>query len=209
MNNTNFEYEICKSLMLGGLLQALEIKKPELSTFLKHPIGTTTIHRMCLDIHPWHNSIMISFCHEEDNHKDIATWRYFHFIGSETEEFPLLKQAANYITTFYDPTYFMEDDEEFEEWEENEDEEIDSNLKAHIIFLAGAEVILNEKVAHILRECGIDTAPIFEHPLQGYRSDFFLVENNNNDQIEANYCDIVRANRATEYLFSELAKSKK
>lgn len=198
MSNDLFNYNKCKELILTGILKSLEQKRAEILAFPKHPIGTTTIKGMSLDIFPWHNLIQISFCGNDDefSEKRIAEWKYFNFISSNKDNYShALAEAADYIFSFWEGADEEEENTYF----------IERRLRAHAIFLAGAEAILHKRVSEFLLDCGLDRFTYSEHPFDAGR--FFLVCDDD-QTLRSNYCEIIKADRATELFFSELKEMK-
>jgi hypothetical protein len=196
--NKLFDYEHCTKLILSGILDALEQSKDKIKEFPKHPVGTSTIKGMSLDIFPWHNLIQISFCSSTDlfEEKYIAEWKYFNFISNNSDNYcQSLDVASDYVSSFWDVS----------EEEELTDYYIDLQLKANVIFLAGAEALLDRKVHEKLISFGLDTLKYSEDPLK--KDNFFLVFDDDKT-IEANYCEIIKSNRATKLLFAELSDAK-
>jgi len=198
VKSKNFDYNTCKELILKGILESINDKKDEILAFPKHPIGTSTIKGMSLDIFPWHNLVQISFCDDADSFKEehIAEWKYFNFVSSNEDNYHRsLELAANYISSFWEGSDEEDEDDYF----------IERRLRAHIIFLAGAEAILDKSVSELLLDCGLDQCKYSEHPFDTGR--FFLVCDDD-QTLSANYCEIVKSNIAVRLFFSELEEAK-
>lgn len=198
MKNRIFDYGRCKELILDGILESLEQRKVDLMALPKHPIGSSQICGMSLDIFPWHNSIQISFCDNNAQFREeyIAEWKYFDFISSASEDYQSLRIASDYVSSFWNAGYDDSEDEEYD---------IELRLKAHIIFLAGAEAVLDKQVAQLLQLYGLDSAKYSEHPFDTGK--FFIVCDDD-QTLKSNYCEIIRANMATKLFFEELKLAK-
>jgi hypothetical protein len=70
-------------------------------------------------------------------------------------------------------------------------------LHSHIIFLAGAEALLDPKVAELLRCFNID-APTLQDRFISSSFQYIVVDPD--QTLKSNYCDLVLANRVTKRL---------
>jgi hypothetical protein len=70
---------------------------------------------------------------------------------------------------------------------------------AHLVFLAGAEALLDRRIGEQLRKLGVN-APIVTDGFSHHR--FYMVFDPD-ESIRANYCEIVVANRITARLLRE------
>ncbi|ADB18806.1 hypothetical protein Psta_4157 [Pirellula staleyi DSM 6068] len=140
-----------------------------------------------LDILPWQPYVGIAFRLESESDygasSNSADWKHSHFI--ENISSAPLSVAADYVHRLH---------QEF-----NEDVSLEVS---HLILLAGAHALLDSRVALLLRSIGID-APEINERLSGTYFKYFVIDSDGT--IKANYCDIVRANRATRFMLGRIA----
>jgi len=109
-------------------------------------------------------------------------WQHFEFVSSQSCRSEALRHAAQVVTQLY------------ESWDGQKLSEA-----AHIIFLAAAEALLDERVASLLQEFGV-AAQIVNDELRGLRKGVEYMVFDSDKTISANYCEIVLANRVTSRL---------
>lgn len=147
------------------------------------------ISGMSLDLHIQHGYVAVSLRTEQEKWKDthIGDWRHAQFLSSldddpETE----MARLADIVNRLYAE---VPDDDDYGQLD-----------RRHMLCLVAAEAVLDEKVAEVLVNYGID-APVFGDAVGSTPFSFFVYDADG--MLAANYCDIVRAHRITARILSD------
>jgi hypothetical protein len=173
-----FNQDECRRLLLEGILGALEAKAADIQAIGRTVHGECPISGVSLDMAPWHCALGLSLrlnSEVGDDRYDIAGWQYFDFVSQQS--FPGLQPVADFIGEAY-----------------CSEGEFYRREMAHLIFLAGAEALLDERAATYLIGLGLE-APILGSEF-GQRYFEYMVFDPD-CTIRANYCELVLANRVT------------
>ena len=169
-----FNFSRCQGLILEGILAGIRACAGTIACAAKEEQVTG----ISLDLVPWHRALGLSIRQCTEHGDDVrycnVEWAYFDVISNRP--CPELELAAAFIHEAYT----------------SENSNHLAIEMAHMIFLAGAEALLDARVAMTLSEVGID-APIcgdnfMPRPFEYMVFDF-------DGTFPGNYCDLVLANR--------------
>ena len=178
----------CRELFRAGILDGLENCTPLLRTIVGDGSGSFPINAMTLSVLPWFGQAEIAFRIQSDPHTlHVAEWEHYDDFSDlcNCHSGPLA-DAAQYSR---------------EAWEEPPDGL--SNLQiAHLIFLAGAEALIDTSVRSRFYEIldSIQGSSTFsgqfslENKLSAHDGWFEYIVSDPDGKCRANYCDIVCAN---------------
>jgi hypothetical protein len=174
-----FNFTQCRRVLLQGVLDALRYKARAIKAIDKDD----SITGVALDLAPWHGGVGLALRIRDDPRDDYkryssVEWRNFTFVSKE--HCKALVPVGEYIRTAYDA--------------KGEGGQRDM---AHLIFLAGAEAMLDRKVATYLQSLKLD-APVVRDRLD--RSYFEYIVVDPDGTIPGNYCNVVKAMRVTKRL---------
>jgi hypothetical protein len=176
--------QVLQTALRDAVLSSLELAAPKLRK-IKHI--DMEINGVSLDIYPWHEYFALSFRDSGNTVRyNSADWKYYELVSSQENKAPPIKKAAELITRSYT---------------EAEDNGLQLTEAAHLIFLAGAEVLLNRAVATKIRASGLE-APIIGTGFPQDRCFEYMVFDVDRT-IAANYCEIVIANRVTDRILAK------
>jgi hypothetical protein len=170
-----FSIRRCRDIILRGILAGIELRAEKIAAIARE----AQVTGISLDLVPWHSALGISIRRDsEQGRKDVhhcsVEWAYFDVASNET--CAELQRAADFIHEAYD----SEDSNEL------------AREMAHMIFLAGAEALLDSRVALALSQLGIDAPAcgddFMPRPFEYMVFDF-------DGTVPGNYCDLVLANR--------------
>lgn len=180
-----FAYDECRQVLLRGLIDSLTANADSLRSIAG--ADASGINAVSFDILPWHRFVCLSFRSSADNYVttddgfklDIryspADWKYYEFISNGT-----LDTVRDYTANAYPLSGGKTGQEAL-----------------HLILLAAADALLDEQVANLLREYGLDaTQRNDEIPWGGFE---YLVLDEDR-AFKANYCEFVLATRVTQRL---------
>jgi hypothetical protein len=171
----------CREVLFRGIMEGLRSCETEIRAIERDARGDSLVNGISLDLTPWHGGIGLAFRLQSDPRNDnSADWDYFEFVSGQT--CAALRTAAAYIRDVY----------------RSEGQEGPLGL-AHLIFLAGAEALLDERVAEYLRSLDID-APVVRERFQDHVFEYIVTDPDGT--VRANYCEIVVANRWTARLMA-------
>jgi len=114
---------------------------------------------------------------EHERRYNSADWEYFDFVSNSS--FAGLQPAADFIRQAY--------------VSEGEDSPARHEM-AHLVFLAGAEALLDRRVAACLCEIGVNAPAYGDEFLQ---RPFEYMVFDPDETVRVNYCELVLANRVT------------
>jgi len=175
------EFQECRRVLLDATLKALRESADRINAIERTGRGDLPVTGFSLDLFPWFGDMTLSIRISSDwpcgrHAYDIGDWKHHDFLKSwGTDRF---KDAGKFIQAFYQAGPQPE-----------------RRDRAHLVFLAGAEALLDPRVAAQLQLLGID-APVVEDRFGG---DWYIVVDEDGS-IRANYCEIVLANRITNRL---------
>jgi hypothetical protein len=171
-----FNFPRCRSLILQGILKGIRLRADEIASIAKEDEVTG----ISLDLVPWHRALGLSLRQCTDHVPEVrycnVEWAYFDLVSNRT--CPELQLAADFIHEAYT----------------SENSNHAAIEMAHLIFLAGAEALLDAKVATACTELGID-APICGDDFMPRPFEYMVFDFDGT--VPGNYCDLVLANRVT------------
>lgn len=175
-------YEAAALSIREELLRALREARSEFEA-LPGSAEDRPISGMSLDLHIQHGYVAVSLRTDDEKWEDIhiGDWQHAQFLTSlgDPPETAMSRLAA-VVAQLYSETS-----------EEDLYAQID---RRHMLYLVAAEAVLDERIAVALNEYGIQ-APVFGEELGSAPFAFFVYDADG--MLTANYCDIVRAHRAT------------
>lgn len=184
-----FSISQCRSMLLQGILDALSHCVETIATIPRIPNIAFPISGISLDMAPWQGGIGLSVRQasefEDDRRHNSADWEYFDLVSNTT--FGGLQPAAEFIEQAY------------------VSEGADSPARhemAHLLFLAGAEALLDARVADRLREIGVNAR---SYQIEFLRGDFEYMVLDPDATVRFNYCELVLANRVKARWWPKLA----
>ena len=169
-----FRFSRCRELILEGVLAGINLRADEIVSIGKE----AQVTGISLDLVPWHRALGLSIRQCTEHGNDVrycnVEWAYFDVVSHRT--CPELQRAVDFVHEAYT----------------SENSNHLARDMAHMIFLAGAEALLDKRVATALSELGID-APVcgdnfMPRPFEYMVFDF-------DETVPGNYCDLVLANR--------------
>ncbi|MEM9541108.1 MAG: hypothetical protein AAGA60_16595 [Cyanobacteria bacterium P01_E01_bin.42] len=187
----DFHYDRCAQCIRDGIIHALQLQTQYIQNIQKSKDYQSRIRALSFDVYPWHQYVALSIRLNSDTvENNPAEWSHFEFISTvECDSIPL-KKAAEYIT---------------QQYESAEEQGISAREMAHLLFLASAEALLSSDVIILLQKMGVELEDS-DDPLDFQRVKLCVWDVD--ESISANYCDIIRANRATEQIVQFLKESK-
>jgi hypothetical protein len=180
-----FPFEKCRTVLCDGALAALEQGAGYILGLERAAQGNIPVNGLAFDLAPWHEGIGMSLrvAHPVGEYGDnSADWQHADFVSSDT--CPPLAAAASVINAAY--------------YSRGEDSSVCMEM-AHLIFLAGAEALLDARIARQLQKLDVN-APLVEDGFSTYCR-FYMVFDPD-ETVKANYCEIVLANRVTARLLA-------
>src|SRR5262249_9929969 len=143
---------------------------------------------VALDLAPWHAGVGLALRLSSDTTDSLrryrsVEWKHFNFFSKENCE--ALIPVGAYIQKAYRST--------------GKRGCLD---RAHLIFLAGADALLDRKVALFFQRLGVN-APVVKERLGRHSFEYIVIDPDGT--IGANYCDLILAMRVTKRLLGALA----
>lgn len=176
-----FDFARCRSVLVQGILDALNSQASVIASITRTPNVEFPISGISLDMAPWHGGIGLALRQvsefEHNRRYNSADWEHFDLVSNTT--FPGLQPAAVFIYDAY--------------VSEGEDSPARHEM-AHLVFLAGAEALLDARVANRLCEIGVN-APVYGNEF--IRRPFEYMVFDPDETVQVNYCELVLANRVT------------
>ena len=182
-----FDFTACRRVLLRAVLAALRSRAKKIQAIERGGGGQLpTITGVSLDLAPWHGGVGLSLRIAADptdpvRHFSSVEWKHFGFLSPEN--CPALEPIGEYIQKCC-----------------RAKGQRGSLDMAHLIFLAGADALLDKKVAAFFQEVGVD-ALVIRAKLEAHDFDCVVVDPDGT--IKANYCELVLANRVTRRLLGE------
>jgi hypothetical protein len=182
----NFNYSTVVATLCDQLVLALQSAAPWFEALPVTPRGYRAYSGMSLDLHIQHGYVEVSLrtSGERANERYIGDWSHSGFLSSlngpcDNE----MGQIAATIMKKYS--------------EVGEDDLRGQADRRHLLFLAGAEALLQREISEILNGYRIE-APYFGSELGGYPFSYFVLDPD--EGLSANYCDLVRSKLITARL---------
>jgi hypothetical protein len=178
-----FVFSQCRDLILHGILAGIWLRTDAIARIAleKQASGVS------LDLVPWHSALGLSIRQRTEHGADIrycnVDWEYCDLVSNQT--CPELQRAADFIHEAYT----------------SEDSNDVAKEMAHMIFLAGAEALLDAQVAMAFSKLGIN-APVCGDNFMPRGIEYMVFDFDGT--VRANYCELVLANRVTARWWSKL-----
>lgn len=171
-----FSFSQCRALILQGILAGIKLRADEIVNIVKE----AQVTGISLDLVPWHSALGLSIRQYTDLGEDVrycnVEWAHFDVVSNET--CAELQRAVDFIHE----AYVAENSNHL------------AREMAHMIFLAGAEALLDSRVAMALSELGID-APVCGDDFMPRPFEYMVFDFDGT--VPGNYCELVLANRVT------------
>lgn len=169
------EYDELRATMLEAIVDALEQETSLGKVIAPNEAGELPFTAVSLDVAPWHSWLGMSFRTPKESYGEHRyrpeEWRLFDLINSENSPSQPFRKLANYIAYLY-----------------AEGETADHQARAHFLFLAGAEALLDEQVQAALQAHGI-AAPLITDSFVSSSFEYLVFDPD--ETLRANYCEIV------------------
>lgn len=178
-----FDFDDCRRVLFSAVMVALQAWAKVIDDLERTGRGGLPITGVSLNMAPWHGGIGLSLRQSSDpsdpgrRHSSVE-WKLFNFVSDEDCE-PLIT-VGGYLQKLY-----------------RSRGKPDALDVAHLIFLAGADALLDRKVAAFFRKLGVD-APVVKDRLG--RGPFEYIVIDPDGTVPGNYCDLVFAMRVTKRL---------
>lgn len=176
-----FDFSHGRSVLLQGILDALDDRADVIASIERIPHVDYPVSGIALDMAPWHAGIGLALrlASEFEHNRRYNSAELAHFDLVSNTTFPGLQPAADFIDRA-----LSSEGEEHSAWRQ----------MAHLIFLAGAEALLDARVALRLRELGVE-APVYGDEFMERGFEYMVFDPDR--VVRANYCELVLANRVT------------
>lgn len=182
-----FDFTACRRVLFQGVMAGLRSQAKKIQAIERGGGGQLqTITGVSLDLAPWHGGVGLSLRIAADPTDPVrrlssVEWKHFGFLSPEN--CPALEPVGEYIQKCY-----------------RAKGQRGSLDMAHLIFLAGADALLDKKVAGFFQEVGVD-APVIRAKLEPHCFDYVVLDPDGS--LKANYCELVLAMRVTRRLLGE------
>jgi hypothetical protein len=178
-----FDFDKCREVLHRGLIDALTANADAIRLLARNE--TAGINAMSYDLLPWHRFVGISFRLSSDvspvsgnGRYTPANWKHYEFIGDGT-----LDTVREYTGDAYALSGTR------------------GQEYLHVILLAAAHALLDEQIAGLLQEYGIDACVRRDEiPWGGFE---YLVLDDDK-AFKANYCEFILANRVAKRLLGRI-----
>ena len=162
-----------------ALIRTLRAAAPHFESWPTTPRGGLNLSGLSLDLFVQHGYVQISLRLREERELggDIGSWANQGFLSSK--DGPCDEELTAIVSSI----------EQFSGNAKGSPEDI-----RHLLFVAAAEALLAPEVANTLQTYGVN-APKFGASLGGYPFYFYVMDPD--EALRVNYCDVIRANRAT------------
>ena len=183
-----FDFAECRAVILQGVLAALRPRADAVRAIEQAGGGRLpSITGVALDLTPWHGGVGLALRLSSDPTDEArrfssVEWKHFNF--ASTEDCEALVPVGEYIRRAYRS--------------KGKRGYLDM---AHLVFLAGADALLDRKVAAFFRGCGVD-APVVRDRLGRHLFEYVVVDPDGT--VRGNYCELLLAIRATRRLLGGL-----
>jgi hypothetical protein len=171
-----FSFSRCRAVILQGILKGIRLRARKIARIATEQ---ETVTGISLDLVPWHREVGLSLRQSSEHWDDKVRycnveWAYFDLVSEQTCR--ALRRAADFVHAAYTS---------------EESNRLAAEM-AHMIFLAGAEALLDAQVAMAFSQLGIDAPTcgddFMPRPFEYMVFDF-------DGTVRGNYCDLVLANR--------------
>lgn len=183
-----FDFDKCRDVLFRAIIDSLEASADAVR-------GLASDESCKLDgfefgIFPWHQSVQLSFRTADERYSEYdgkqldiryspAAWRHYDLIRHES-----LDNAGEFIGTVYPASGGKPGQEAL-----------------HLILLAAADALLDERVALLLRGLGLNAKVRKEEvPWGGF--EYMVLDED--QAFKANYCEIILANRVAKRLLGRV-----
>jgi hypothetical protein len=178
----------CGRAILTAIADGLRERADYIAAIPRTSNGQVPVTGIALELSPWHGAFALSLRLSSDfpigkNRYNSADWTHFAF--TEGCRSPSIAKVGAIISDFY---------------QQGQEPHTELHEMAHLIFLAGAEVLLDPAACNILREFGVD-APLLEGGFVATHFQYILTDPD--ETMKSNYCDIVLSNRMTKRLLGQ------
>lgn len=184
-------YEAAAVAVRTELVLALRAARADFEA-LPGPTTGRPISGMSLDLHIQHGYVAVSLRTDEERWEQthIGDWQHAQFLSSlQDSPDTAMSRLAAVVVELYT--------------EVREDDVFGLADRRHMLYLVAAEAVLNEEVAIVLNELGIE-APVFGEELGSAPFAFFVYDAD--EMLTVNYCDVVRAHWVTARVLRNEAK---
>lgn len=182
------QFEACKESMLVAILDSLHEREEYITSIERTALGLP-VTGLAVELAPWHGNFGLSLRLNPDFPQgqfryESADWPHFNF--TEGCRSPSIATVESLIVKIY---------------ERGKEPNIDAREMAHLVFLAGAEALLDPTVSQLLNRFGIDAPELHDSFVS---SAFQYIVTDYDATVKSNYCDIVLSNRVTKRLLGNL-----
>jgi hypothetical protein len=179
------DFAECRQVLFYGIMEGLRSREAAIRAIEPTGRGDMPVNGISLDITPWHGGAGLSLRLFSDPHSgeqryNSADWTHFDFVSQQN--CPALHTAGDFIRTAY-----------------NSGGKKGCLSMAHLAFLAGADALLDKRVAKYLRSLDIQ-APVIGERFPNHVFEYIVLDPDGT--VNANYCEIVVANRWTARLMT-------
>ena len=171
-----------RRVFVDAILSMLKDRSDYINNIERTGRGEIPITGISLDVTPWHKEFGLSLRLTEEFPSgecrlNSASWKHFDFTSDST-----VKEKTEALK-FIEQNY--------------ESNGLNGQDSAHLIFVAGAEALLDPQVSELLNKFSIK-APVISNESVGHFFEFIVCDPD--ETISGNYCEIVIANRITNRL---------
>ncbi|HEV7281860.1 MAG TPA: hypothetical protein VGN57_16790 [Pirellulaceae bacterium] len=189
-----YYFDECRHILLECLIEALKSNREAIREITKNEDETGRIDAVSYDIFPWHRFACVSFRNEKDIAFDTEAnyyqkrqiqywppdWKHYGFIGDAN-----LEPVRNYTGDLW----------------ENADKSDEGQEAQHVIQLAAAHALLDQRVANLLERFGLYAEPRRDRiPWGGFE----YVVRDGDQAFKANYCEFVLSDRVARRLLGRV-----
>lgn len=182
------QYEACRSCILAAILDGLRERTDYINSIPRNGRGDIPATGLALELSPWEGGLGLSLRLTEDfprgdERYTSADWSQFDF--TEGCSSPSFEAARAYFSEMY---------------KQADDSGQDPREIAHLVFLAGAEALLDPSVSQYLSTLGINAPEVGDYFID---SPFEFIVMDPDESVKSNYCDLVVSYRIAERLFEQ------
>lgn len=190
----SYDFDECRNILLECLVEALKANRDAIREITKDQNETGWIDAISYDVLPWHRFACVSFrnqndyafdteanhCQQQRKQYSPADWKHYDFIDDATLE-PVRKYTGDL-------------------WARASESD-DGQEAQHVIQLAAAHALLDQRVANLLERFGLNAEPRRDQvPWGGFE---YLVLDEDR-AFKANYCEFVLSDRVTRRLLGRV-----
>lgn len=184
-----FDFDDCRRVLIDGMLDALRSRTDAVKAIERTGRGDLPVTGVSLDLAPWHGGVGLALRQSSDptnpeRRYSSVEWKLFNFVSDE--DYEPLAEVGQYIRKVYRSA--------------GRRGSLDA---AHLIFLAGADALLDKKVAAFFRKLGVD-APVIKDRFVEHYFEYIVIDPDGT--IRSNYCDLVLAMQVSQRLLGRRAE---